>query len=281
MAGGASGKIWYVNGSPGGTWSNYTVTSFGTNSVGYIGYANGTWVIGGDNGALAYSTDITANSWTYVAPATSGFASTSRIQCGASDGTTWALGADDGKIRYTTDFASWTSWSTAGPTNAAIYDSPYWVFVGYVAGYRIWSSQSVGGSFTSSTPILLPYSITRKNGYWAIAGDNATAGVIYSANASPNSTYTAASGMSFFSNIARGVDWGGGVWVATGYNKTYWSTNLTTWTQTTMVTASQLFDRVTFGNGAFVCAGRTDFEYAPIGIPTTTVLSRAVTRSTL
>lgn len=133
--------------------------SFGSDTINVVATdANGTWLAGGTNGKIAYSTD-NGNTWTQSISTTFGSDGINGI---AEDGNgTWVAVGDAGKIAYSTSGGvSWTAATTPSFASSIINDvasdGTNWVAVGdsgkiaYSTDADTWTQASSPGFSTDS-----------------------------------------------------------------------------------------------------------------------------------
>jgi hypothetical protein len=251
-------------------WTAVANTAFGTSNVRAIAYGGGTWVAGGADGKIAYSSD--GINWTAVADSTFGTSAIGGIAYGS--GNFVAVGG--GKIAYSTDNGvRWTAVASTGFGTSGIssiaygesHDYKRFVAVGG-SGKRAYSSN--GTTWNPVTPGPMDsqssiYSIAFGNemfvnGRQGIVNANGTisSSLEYSDWGGVNWTGVANSpfGTGINSSV-QGIAYGGGSWAAGGYNgKIASSANGMSWAAVSDSTfGTSTIYSFAYGNGRFVAAG--------------------------
>jgi hypothetical protein len=207
------------NGSDGGDWTVVSNTPFGTNNISTVAYGNGTFVAGGQNGKMAYSTN-NGKDWTSVSNSTFGTSSINGITYG--DNKFVAVSDYDeiahpyGGIAYSTDGITWTKVSapvTEGydHINDIAYIGGKFVAVGNKG--MAYSDHGTSWTWVSNPPFGSWHSIGYGNDKFVAGGD---ASIAYSTDAiSWAVTETERTNVKYFDKI-YGVAYGGGMFVAVG-----------------------------------------------------------------
>ena len=272
VAGGAGGAMRTSTDTT--TWTTVT-SNFGATPVSALAYANGTWVAGGQyGGTIRTSTDATT--WTTRTSIGSGNDNVKSFSYGKS---TWVARVNSItgyalSLRTSTDAITWSTSTISIPGNtihdSLAYGNGLWVLIGSLSATGTTGWISTDGTTWSLNDIgsNRRYLIGYGNGLF-VSTTNADPGVISSTNPSPatfnsmiksetKTVMLANSGRIFPYNVSSErwdqVDTGindnfingsistDGIYHIVGQNAVYRSSDSTTWTTITTLTASAIND---------------------------------------
>lgn len=228
----------------GDSWTSIT-SSFASNKINKVHYANGIFVAVGDNGKIA--TSIDGYNWTQRSNSFN--SSTNILDVFYANGIWMAVGGTSSST--SSDGITWNSLVSTGITARAIgYGSGRWVILGGSSQMESKTSTNNGSSWASipSMPdVNLGLSIIYANNLW-VGGTNGS-GVVYSSD-----------GLSWTNT---GIGSGGSVWqiiyesgnfYACVYNKVASSANGTSWALNNTNFTGDI-QAISYANGTFVIAG--------------------------
>jgi len=261
------------------TWTAVEDSAFGTTNIRAIAYGNNRFVVGGENGKIAYSKD--GVTWTAVAdnviweyPTNGEGDKTANINAITYGGGKWVAGGNNGKMAYSDDGVTWTAVadSTFGDNSvfAIACGNNKWVAVGDDCKMA-YSDDGISWTAVSNNPFLDKYDplfsyfnyigdIAYGNNKWVAGGNDGK--MAYSDD---GETWTAVADSAFDSGIwaetitaiAYGSD-GNAVnrFVAGGNNgKIAYSDDGETWTAVANSTVWGDYQSEVFGTlPAYICA---------------------------
>jgi len=229
------------------TWTVVTNTTFGDYAIYDIAYGNGTFVVGGYDGKMAYSTD---DGKTWIAVDVSGIFGSNSIEAIAFGGGTFVAGDRRGKMAYSTNGVAWTA--VANST----FDSNNNI-VGIAFGDNTFVAVSQLGEMAYSKNNGETWTAVTDSGIWDYfdSYDNSTRKV-----------------------SINDIAYGNGKFVAGGGDrKMAYSSDGVTWTKIEITPQSEKFNSIgtiAFGNGRFVASDSYSYTimgYSTDGITWTTV----------
>lgn len=227
---------------------NKISTTIGTGNLDAVVYGNSTYIIGGENGALATSTD--GISWT----TRSSSLGVTQIYGLSYGGGVFVCAARGGLLSTSTDGITWTTRNALSggfDFNFARYVNGYH-YVGGASGVLRRSTDGVTWSSASShtmTTYDIAYGVVGGTGYYVLVG---TSG--YVSSGTDGVTWTSRTG--FGSSDVRAVTYGNGLFVAGGSGGLIrTSTNGQGWTTQTSNFGTSTIWGLTYYNGLFIAVG--------------------------
>jgi hypothetical protein len=237
--------------------SSWTNTTFTTNTWFGGAYGNGLYVIAGSGGLINTATSPTTGVWTQRYNSGSNF-----LDMRYFNGNFIAVGLNK-QILTSTDGISWTTRSSNFTNNIAIRGVDYRSDNGRYSVVAQWDS-SKGANYSHSTNLSSWTAIniwTSGTSFTDIDGNNNITAVV---DISSSDIIKSSDGVSSWSGSSVnntngiGIAWGNGTWVvAGGSGSTSWSTSATAagGTFTQNVVGSQTHNYVVFVNGVFIMGG--------------------------
>jgi hypothetical protein len=233
-------------GAASASWTQQT-SSFGTDFINALTYANNLYVAVGDAGKIATSPD--GINWTQQ---TSSFG-TDIIRALTYGNSLYVAVGDQGKLATSPDGINWTQ-QTSGFGTTAIYALTYGNSLYVAAGNTGKLATSPDGinwtQRTSSFGTTIIYALTYANSLYVAAGNGGKLAT------SPDGITWTQQTSSFGADSIRALTYGNGLFVAAGgIGKLATSPDGITWTQQTSSFGGDLINAVTYANSLYVAGG--------------------------